>query len=239
MTAFQTTRWSMVLEARAGPEQARRALETLCRNYRPPVLAYIRGHNFDDESAEDLTQAFFEHFIARSVHLSADPERGRFRALLLTTLKRFLIDEGDRAHAVKRGGRAQIRSLDTTSSDDTANAVTDRQTPERAFQRAWVHALIQTALRRLRQEAKEAGKLEMFDALSEFLAERPDEADYTRVAQKLGLRRNTLAVAVHRLRNRLRELVREQLADTAAASEDLAREVRELGDSLDLVMPRT
>jgi len=236
MTAFQTTRWSMVLEARASTEQARRALETLCRNYRPPVLAYIRSHRYDDDSAEDLTQAFFEHFIGHEVHRSANPERGRFRALLLTALKRFLIDQGDRAHAVKRGGRAQIRSLDTTRSEDAENAVTDRQTPERAFQRAWVHALIQTALRRLRREAREAGKLDMFNALSEFLAERPDEADYTRVAQKLGLRRNTLAVAVHRMRHRLRELVREQLADTAAASEDLAREIKELGDSLDLVM---
>jgi RNA polymerase sigma factor (sigma-70 family) len=236
MTSFQTTRWSMVLEARKGPEQARRALETLCRNYRPPVLAYIRGHKYDSDAAEDLTQAFFERFIENSYHLSADPQRGRFRALLLTALKHFLLDADDKRHAVKRGGRAQVRSLDASSSDDSLNRVADKQTPERAFQRAWVHAVIQNALRKLRNEAKTAGKGELFDELSEFLAERPDDADYTRVAEKLGLRRNTVAVAVHRLRNRLRELVREQLADTASDDAELLQEMRELSHSLDRMM---
>jgi len=234
MARFDTTRWSMVLEARKEPAQARRALDTLCRNYRPPVLAYIRSHGYAGD-AEDLTQAFFTRFVEQAYHRNADPERGRFRAYLLTALKRFLLDAEDQAHAVKRGGRVRVRSLETLTGieDSGRNGIADEHTPDRAFQRAWVHQVIRTALRKLRNEAKAAGKVELFDHLSEFLAERPDEADYARVAEALNLRRNTLAVAVHRLRSRLRELVREQLADTAADGDELQRELRELRQSLE------
>jgi len=238
MTRFDTTRWSMVLEARKEPEQARRALETLCRSYRPPVLAYIRSHGYASDSAEDLTQAFFARFVEQAYHRNADPERGRFRAYLLTALKRFLLDADDQAHAVKRGGRVQVRSLETLTGvgDTGGNGIPDERTPDRAFQRAWAHQVIRTAMRQLRAEAKAAGKLELFESLSEFLAERPDDADYARVAAALNLRRNTLAVAVHRLRSRLRELVREQLADTASSAEEMQRELHELQHSLDAAM---
>ena len=110
MARFDTTRWSMVLEARKEPAQARRALDTLCRNYRPPVLAYIRSHGYAGD-AEDLTQAFFTRFVEQAYHRNADPERGRFRAYLLTALKRFLLDAEDQAHAVKRGGRVRRSDL--------------------------------------------------------------------------------------------------------------------------------
>ncbi|MGH8041919.1 MAG: RNA polymerase sigma factor [Rudaea sp.] len=236
MNRFQTTRWSIVLDARKEPAQARRALESLCRTYRPPVYAYICGHHFAAESAEDLTQAFFTRFIEQGLCLKADPQRGRFRTLLITALKRFLDDTQDREKTVKRGGRVQLRSLDSfTDSGSFDPGYVDRDTPEYAFHRAWAHTVVQAALRKLRIEAKAAGKADLFDELCVFIAERPDETDYVRVAAKFGLRRNTLAVAVHRLRKRLRELIREQLAETAANNDELDLELRELGKSLEPV----
>lgn len=225
----------MVLDARKDPEQARRALEALCRTYRPPVYAYICGHHFAAESAEDLTQAFFARFIEQDLWLKADPERGRFRNLLITALKRFLDDTMDREKAVKRGGRTQLRSLEsaTDSAGSLNSGITDRDTPEYAFHRAWAHTVVQAALQKLRIEAKAAGKAALFDELSVFIAERPDETDYVNVAEKFGLRRNTVAVAVHRLRTRLRELIREQLTETAASKEELDLELRDLGKSIE------
>ena len=237
MTRFQTTRWSVVLNARAEPELAQQALETLCRTYRSPVYAFISGHNYTAESAEDLTQAFFARFIEEAYYLKADPLRGRFRTLLLTALKRFLDDACDRETAVKRGGRMQFQALDSTTSSNGATRIPGHDTPEFAFHRAWAHTVVQSALRQLRGEAREAGKTGLFDELSAFIAERPDDDDYARVAAKFGMRRNTIAVAVHRLRHRLRELIREQLADTAVDDTELDRELRELGRSFDLLLP--
>lgn len=231
MARFDSTQWSMVLRAREDSPDARTALDRLCRTYRPPVIAYIRGRGYAAETTEDLAQTFFTRFIEDAYHASADPARGRFRAFLLVALKRFLINSDAEAHTLKRGGDISLRRLDDsqlnldqlTSGDDG---------PEYAFERSWAISVLDAAMRQLREEAREAGKLEMFEQLSEFLTERPDEADYERAARALNLRRNTLAVAVHRMRHRLRELVHAELAQTTAAREDLESELRDLRATL-------
>lgn len=229
MNRFDATRWSVVLRARGDPAEARRALESLCRTYRPPVLAFVRSRGYAADVAEDLTQAFFTRFLERAWHASADPARGRFRSFLLTALKRFLIDAHAEATAQKRGGAFRFESL--TEGHD-ADAAVDHETPERVFERAWVRAVLSAAFARLRVEAEHADKLALFERLSEFLVEPPDESDYARAATELNLRRNTLAVAVHRLRHRLRELVREELTETVEGRQALEDELRALRDSL-------
>ncbi len=237
MNRFQTTRWSLVLAARSDSAESRLALNTLCRSYRSPVLAYVRGRGHSADAAEDLAQAFFTRFVEHAFHAHADPSRGRFRAFLLTALKNFLNDANDAARAAKRGGEVHMRSLSSLAGgDDSLTAIEDAETPERAFERAWAHSVLQTALNRLRDEAAEAGKSELFGHLREFLVERPDDVDYARVADELKLRRNTVAVAVHRLRHRLRTLVSEELAHTAADDSDLDQELEELRHSLGAVI---
>lgn len=217
------------MQARGDPADARVALETLCRTYRPPVLAYVRSHVYARDTAEDLTQAFFARFLERAWHAGADPERGRFRAFLLTALKRFLIDADAEAAALKRGGGCRFESLE----EDAPDAPVGDESPERTFERAWAKAVLGAAFARLRTEAESAGKLEMFERLSEFLVEAPDEDDYARAAEDLHLRRNTLAVAVHRLRHRLRDLVRQELAETTACPADMDSELHALREALE------
>jgi len=237
LSQFQTTRWSLVLEAREQDGRSRKALESLCRTYRPPVVAYIRCRVANADAAEDLAQTFFTRFVERAFHARADPARGRFRAFLLTALKNFLADASDVANAAKRGGNILFRSLDSASGSQTGlDGIADDEQPDDAFERAWAHAVLESAMRKLRREAKAAGKAALFDALGEFLIERPDEDDYVRVAQVLNMRRNTLAVAVHRMRSRLRELVLQELADTAADNADLEAEMTQLRNSLAAVL---
>jgi RNA polymerase sigma factor (sigma-70 family) len=233
MMRFDTTRWSIVMRARDGSGHARTALEALCRTYRPPVLAYIRRRGYSAATAEDLAQTFFTHFVEHAYHADADPARGRFRAFLLTALKRFLIDADYEANAAKRGGGYQFRSFEqSTNNGNTLENLADTETPERAFERSWAVTLLEAAMTRLREEARSAGKSKLFEQLSEFLTERPDEDDYARVAESLNLRRNTLAVAVHRLRHRLRELIREELAQTTVDQVDLESEIHDMRAAL-------
>jgi RNA polymerase sigma-70 factor (ECF subfamily) len=227
MAKFDSTQWSLVLLAREGSPDAHGALDLLCRTYRPPVLAYIRSRGYAADVTEDLAQTFFARFIEGAYHADADPARGRFRAFLLVALKRFLINQDAETHTLKRGGDISMRRLDDSQFNVEQIAAVDAG-PEHAFERSWAVTVIDAAMRKLRAEAADAGKLPMFEQLSEFLTERPDEADYERVASVLNLRRNTLAVAVHRLRHRLRELVRAELAQTTAAREDLESELRDL-----------
>jgi RNA polymerase sigma factor (sigma-70 family) len=231
MTRFDTTRWSIVARARGDDRDARAALESLCRAYRPPVLAYVRSRGHAADVAEDLTQTFFARFIEDALHCVADPSRGRFRAFLLTALKRFLINADLEANALKRGGAMRRVAL-PDEQPSAADWLVDSASPEREFERRWALAALEVALRRLHEECEKAGKGEQFAQLREFLTERPDESEYERAAAALNLRRNTLAVAVHRLRHRLRELVREEIAETTSDDAGFAAEMQALDPSL-------
>jgi RNA polymerase sigma-70 factor (ECF subfamily) len=98
---FATTHWSVVLVAghKSSPD-ADAALATLCETYWFPLYAYVRrrGHNVSE--AQDLTQEFFARLLEKNYVAAADPERGRFRAFLLTSFKHFLSKERDKASEV-------------------------------------------------------------------------------------------------------------------------------------------
>lgn len=221
---FETTRWSMVLDAGGDGDSARDALSALCRTYRPPVLAYVRAHLRGGEEAEDLTQEFFAQLLERRLASRADRTRGKFRAFLLTSLKNFLANERERAGAQRRGGG--VRVLQESALESVADP---RWDPEQAFEREWARTVLREAMARLEGEAVLAGRAELFERLRPYLVEPPGEADYEALAEAQGLRRNTVAVAVHRMRSRLRELVREVLRDTTgdeAEAEDELHSVR-------------
>ncbi|MBS0514825.1 MAG: sigma-70 family RNA polymerase sigma factor [Proteobacteria bacterium] len=232
MSRFETTHWSVVLRSRGEQADARAALESLCRTYRPPVLAYIRARGHAPDVAEDLAQGFFVSFIERAVHAQADPARGRFRSLLLTALKHFLGDEVDRERALKRGGAVQHAPLDAIDTHDQLDDARQPTTPEQVFERSWAETVLRAALHRLQAEIAKAGKTDLFDALSEFLIERPSEDDYARLAETLQMKRGTLAVAVHRLRARLQACVREELAETAADAASFDQEIDHMHKTL-------
>ena len=219
MAGFATTRWSLIQEAGSDSSAARLALGQLCSAYRGPVLAFIRQRGIPRDRAEDVTQEFFERFLTERIHQRADPARGRFRSYVLAALCNFLADTHAAAATVKRGGAFRHESL------ESGEAPARDDSPERVFERHWALTVLARAMDRLRQEAGDAGKRELFENLQEFLLEQPCPADYHRAADRLGLRRNTLAVAVHRLRERLRELVRSELAETVTSTEGVEDEL--------------
>ncbi|MGD8324344.1 MAG: sigma-70 family RNA polymerase sigma factor [Gammaproteobacteria bacterium] len=227
---FQTTQWSIVLNAAAGGESGHAALTTLCETYRQPVLAYVRTRVRNADDAEDLTQAFFTHVLERQLPASADRERGRFRSFLLKSLNHFLTSEWQRDKAQRRGGHATMLrdgALESIASDNVG--------PEQAFEQEWARTVLREALRRLAEEARIAGREKMFAELRPYLVEAPEPGDYDRIAASAGMRGNTIAVAVHRLRSRLQELVEEVVADTAADAASIRDELRRMRDTMDSI----
>lgn len=228
VSGFHTTRWSLIAASRDAPARARPAVEQLCRIYRPPVLAYLRRSCSGGEDAEDLAQAFFLHFVEHGVYTRADPERGRFRALLLTSLRHFLADWRTQAHALRRGGgniMAGEIDPDTLESPD--------ETPEQAFMRAWLGTVLGRAMQRLRREWERAGRMEQFERLVPLLSETVEPSELRAIADAAGIRPNTLAVQLHRMRQRLQQLIRLELSDTVDGHDALERELDELRHVLD------
>ncbi len=226
---FATTRWTVVLAAgRPGLPQAAGALEELCRTYWFPLYAYVRRRGHTREDAEDLTQAFFARLLEKGFLESADAERGRFRAFLLTALKRFLANEWDRSRTLKRGGGATPLPLDPQQADTQFLAASNDLPPDRAFDREWAVALLERVVIRLRDECVAEGRAGQFDHLKVFLTSGKGAASHADAALALGMEEGAVRVTVHRLRKRYRQLLRDEVAQTLAEGADVDAEMAAL-----------
>jgi RNA polymerase sigma-70 factor (ECF subfamily) len=227
---FVSTQWSAVLAAsRNDTTQAQAALEKLCRTYWYPLYAYARRRGYPAADAQDLTQAFFARLLERHWLGDADRERGRFRTFLLTAMSRFLADEWDKARAQKRGGGvANVAIQLDTAETRYGHEPADNCTPEHCYERRWALTLLDTVLERLRDEYEHAGKGELFTGLNSSLVGGRESQPYAELATKLDMNEGAVKVAVHRLRKRYRKLLRAEIAETMAATEDVDQELRHL-----------
>jgi RNA polymerase sigma factor (sigma-70 family) len=228
---FATTHWSLVSAARgdeASQSRAREALEELCRAYWYPLYAFVRSRGVSAIDAQDLTQAFFARIIETGGFASADRKRGRFRSYLLGAMKHFLANEWHRAQTQKRGGQVQFVEWDALDMEARyAGASEQSDNPELLFDREWALETVAGALQALRDEMANAGKSEQFDALKGSLTGQ-DELPRDQIAARLGISAGAVKVAVHRLRQRYRNLLRAAIAETVSNEADLNDEMRYL-----------
>ena len=223
---FPTTRWTMVVAA-GDPhrKEARSALVSLCENYWYPLYAYLRRRGYAADQAQDLTQDFFIRILEGRYLDRADPEKGRFRSFLLTSLKFFVADEEDRQRAHKRGGGAVV-SLEFASGEERyQREPAHDETPERIFERRWALSVLDQVVEKLRTEFVRHGRPEHFDQLKVFLLGRSD-APYAALALEMNTSEGALKVAIHRLRKRYRELFRQEIANTVADPAEVESELR-------------
>jgi len=221
-----TTRWSVVIAAGGSDDDAKRqALASLCKAYWGPIFAYVRSRGHGVEQAKDLTQEFFARLLERDWLAGLTREGSRFRAFLLVAVKRFLAGEHERQSAAKRGGGVAPLSIDDSGAAVPASA---EETPERAFDRRWALTVIDRAVERLQAEARASGRERLFAQISGFLVVDPGPGAYEGAARELGISRPAVAMAVHRLRLRLREQVCTEVAETLADRRGVEAEMREL-----------
>ena len=227
---FATTHWSVVLEAgRRSVPAAQAALEKLCRTYWFPLYAFARRQGNSPEDAQDLTQDFFARLLEKNYLAKADPDRGKFRTFLLRSLRNFLANEWKRAGRLKRGGGLEFLSIDTNAAEDRyAAGAPDGFNPDAEYETRWAVTLIEQVLAALREEFNAADKVRLFEELKGFIWGDKSTSSYAEIAGHLNLSEGTVKVAVHRLRQRFRELLRAEVAHTVARPEDIDGELRHL-----------
>ncbi len=227
-----TTHWSVVLAAGKEAPESALALEKLCGAYWYPLYVYVRRKGHQPVEAQDLTQEFFARLLRNHFLAQADPRKGRFRCYLLAAMDHFLANEWHRAHAVKRGGARPLLSLDETAEGRYSIEPATETTPEKLYERRWAISLFERALKRLAEEHVKAGRSRTYERLREFLSAEPEPGDYEQAGKDLGMSRGAVAAAVYRLRQRYRELVRDEVAQTVASASEIEAEMRALLASL-------
>lgn len=228
---FVTTRWTIVLTAgRTDTTQAQVALGKLCQTYWYPLYAYVRRQGHSPEDAQDLTQEFFAKLIAKHYLGDVDRVKGKFRSFLLASLKHFLANEWDKSRAQKRGGGQTIVSLDAETRYKLEPA--DNVSADKIFERRWALTLLDEVLKRLREEYADDGKGKLFDHLKVTLTSERGTIPYAALGTQLGMSAGAVKVAVHRLRQRYRDVLRAEIAETVARPEEVEEELRALFTAL-------
>ena len=227
---FPTTHWSVVIAAGKGDSaQAADALEQLCRTYWYPLYVFVRRQGHKAHDAEDLTQEFFSRFLAKEYFGRADSAMGRFRSFLLACLKNFLREQHRQARRLKRGGGQTIISWDSQTAEERYRLEpADPVTPEQVYDRRWALTLLETVLARLAEEQSVAGKDRLFAQLKDHLWGEACQTGYAETAAHIGMTEGAVKVTVHRLRRRLRDLLREEVAHTVTAEAEIDEELRHL-----------
>jgi RNA polymerase sigma-70 factor (ECF subfamily) len=224
---FHTTHWSVVLHARGDSSGAHAALARLCETYWYPLYTFVRRQGHGPHDAQDLTQEFFARLLAKGWLAAVAPERGRFRAWLLVAMKHFLANEWDRVRAEKRGGKTSLVSLDESRAEARyCGEAATTETAEHLYDRQWALTLLDRVLATLRAEFSTPEKAAQFDALKGALT--GDHTPYAEIATQLGTSEGAVKVAVHRLRERYRALIRAEIAQTVATPEEIDAEMRHL-----------
>jgi RNA polymerase sigma factor (sigma-70 family) len=233
---FNTTRWSMVLScANSGIESvaARDALSELCKTYWRPIYAYICRRGYSTQDAEDLTQDFFTSLLQGPLLERADPERGRFRSLLLKALQDFMGHANEKLRAQKRGGGMKFVSWDDWMAEAPSQLSFSAQalnswSPEQLFDLRWAATVVEQALRRLREECQSRSRLRLFETLSLYLTTERADVSYQNLATTLGITESAVKKQLHNLRRRYRWLLYNEVEQTVEQPSEIEGEIRHL-----------
>ena len=225
--AFVTTHWSVVLAAQGESAAAEEALEKLCRTYWWPLYGFVRRQGYAPEEAQDLTQGFFAMLLERKDLDSVRREKGRLRSYLLAALKNFLGKAHRRVMTIKRGEGRPLVPLEELIARERADVEpADTLTADRIYERRWALTLLEQVLARLGEEYRVAGSIALFDQLKQLLTDEPGRPSQAEIGVALGMTENAVKQALHRLRQRYRLLLREEIAQTVVEPGDVEDELR-------------
>jgi RNA polymerase sigma factor (sigma-70 family) len=225
----------MVLAAgEADSSRSRQALAALCEAYWYPVYAFLRRKGCTVEEARDLAQGYFLELLEKGFLKEVRPEAGRFRSFLLVSVKHFLSNALNRERALKRGGgvsplRLELDAAEGRYATDPADSAL---TPDRLFERQWAMAVLERAMGSMREDCVRSGDAARFDRLKPYLTGEEPAVPYRQVAEELGLSESAVKVAVHRMRVRFGQVLREVIAQTVVSPEEIDDEIRFMLSSL-------
>ena len=227
---FRTTHWTVVLEAaQSATCDSVTAFGQLYSDYWYPLYAHVRRRGFSSADAEDLTQGFFARLLEKQALNGIEREGGRFRSFLVRSLEHFLANDWNRNHRQKRGGGQPLVSLHAEDGEARlALEHTDHQTPESLFERRWVFVMLEHVFVRLEAEHAANGRRDFFQQLRVYLQGDHSGPSYAEVAAQRGMSEGAIKVAVHRMRHRYGQILREEIARPVTSPDEVEAELQHL-----------
>ncbi len=221
---FPDTRWTLISNLR-DPDQVSTALDQLCSVYWAPIYAYLLRSGKSHAEAQDLTQEFMQMAVRQRLLERADPVAGRLRSWLLSALQNFLANARRYEARQKRGAGATLFALDEREViPELEGIASQRLSPDEAFDRAWIFALLRHVMDMLAEQYRAAGKAVEYTQLLPWLLDT-GTSPQKQAATEAGMSLPNFRVQLHRLRGRYREILREKVIATLDRDEDYETEI--------------
>jgi RNA polymerase sigma-70 factor (ECF subfamily) len=224
---FTATSWTVIRDAEGG---SMTALNSLCTVYRKALFEWLRIRGTEPEEIEDILQGFFLHLLEVDFLATVKRERGRFRSFLLTAIQNYMADQWRRSSAEIRGGGRSPDSLDEVDEDGrpVREAPSREVAPDRAFDRAWAHALLDKSVQLLREKYKQKGQEALYAELERVLYADPEASAYADIAEKMGKTGSVVKMDALRMRQRLAAIISDEVRQTLTDERDLRDEIQYL-----------
>jgi len=228
-SAFQPTRWTLIVHSRGDGAEAQRAVNELCATYWFPLFAFARRSGWKMEDAEDMVQGFFAQAIEKNLFVGADQDKGKLRTFLLTAFRRYCKDQMQKITAEKRGGNVERVSFDAAEAESWySEEVMEGETADAMFDRQWALTVLEKVLEHLEDYARQKNKLREFELMRPYLMDDSTSEDFERIGAELGITANAAKIQIHRLRTRFRETLRAEVQETQLEGGDVDEELRYL-----------
>ena len=223
---FPPTSLTEVVNSLGDDEVSEKALASLCQKYWHPLYAFLRRRGHDPEDAKDLTQGFFASFLSGKAFADFDPKRGKLRTYMLHALKHYESSDRRKREAQKRGGGVEFVSFDWMEAERWLEAEpTNAGSPEEMYDLRWAIALLNTVQERLRERYVAKGKGKLFDSLQIFLGGKPEPGAQEKAAESLGMSHPALKMAISRMREQRRQIVRSEIGKTVVSPDQISGEI--------------
>lgn len=227
---FPKTRWTLVYECCNGSDDSsQRARTEMCKLYWYPLYAYARRCGNEHPEAEDMTQGFFMNLLSKRYLDAVEESKGKLRTFLLVAMKNYMAKQWRQDRAQTRRPRHGFIYRDQIAAEERYRfEPVEDLTPDLVYERHWATTLLKRVGDRLRDEYIANGKGDLYLALSGFLSVHKPDQPYAEVASRFGMTTNAVAVTASRMRDRFRELLRQEVADTVSSREEVEEELRHL-----------
>ena len=222
-----------MLRVQGGGPPGAEALAELCTAYWFPLYGWARRSGVPAADAEDLVQGFFANVVRKRLFERANEAKGRLRTFLLTSFRHYRADVHDHVSAERRGAD-RVVSFDALAGEESYLAEgVSAATPDAFYDRQWALTVLEQAMRRVADDYARRNKGADYAQLQRYLTETGD-ADYESDAEALGISAGAVKVAVHRLRDRFREALREEVGSTQEDEENIDEELAHLLRALEV-----
>lgn len=223
---FPDTSWTLILSARKGSSEQRKAvLQDLLAVYWRPLYYYVRRKGLDRHAAEDAVQGLIAQLLEKDFLAQLAPEQGRLRAFLKTAMNRFLVSEHRKGAAVKRGGGTIAVAMNFDVAESALQSTPPD--PEQAYDSAWAVEVMQRALAALQREFENGERVGPFEVVKTIFA-MGETPSYKETAARYGLSVPQLKSFVHRTRQRYLRLLQAEVASTVTSKEDQQMELHDI-----------